>query len=368
MNLRLLLTSSLLGFSLVACGGGGSTPTPLAPVNTPVTQSVIPSITTDSNGNAVLNPGLSNATLVALGLTGQPLIGGPPSLSSIVPAGTTVAYSNFTPTSVSTFNDSRKTLSATVGGATGLIYTSFTAPSTFTIPKSTSLVFTFPLASVTSGANYHLAFYNGASWQADTSDVGAYSNGNLTVAVKTPLDVTFSSGTRYAFALYSVSATSDAAGPTAIASGTTNISKTDATQVSATFSGSGTSGFLTIPVAQSIVGDGSVAYSIYSSTPTNVDPLTGNGVNTVIGYGVITPKSDIIFAAGSTATAALTVSSSSFLSGSYLLAYSTDGSTWVKGLGTYSTSGSTGTLSISTPTGNDVTLSGSSKYYIAIYK
>jgi hypothetical protein len=223
----LFLASVLTELSLVACGGGGSSPAPLVratptPVVSatpaPVTQSVTPAITT-SGTTATVTPSLSPATLAGLGLASDPTISGPSSLASVIPSGTQVTYSNAEPSSISTFSfkHSRSTKSLTVPGATALGYTVFTVPIAFTVPAGTSLRFSYVFAATPSSSlSYGMAYFNGVSWIADTADVGTIAGNRVTISPTLTVDVNFKAGMTCAAVLYSVPVPTPTSSPTVV--------------------------------------------------------------------------------------------------------------------------------------------------------
>jgi len=217
----LFFASTLL---LVACGGSGSTSTPIVsatptPTINPGTtiQSVTPTITT-SGSIATLTPSLSATTLLGLGLTNNPTISGPSILASVVPSGAQVTYSNTAASSISTFSlnkHSRSTKSLTVPGSTALVYTTFTAPSTFTVPAGIRLAFSYALAMTPSSSlNYEIAYFNGTSWIVDSIDNSTLSGNIVSVSPTLTADVNFTAGTTYAVVLYSVPVSSSSPTPT----------------------------------------------------------------------------------------------------------------------------------------------------------
>ena len=424
MNLRLLLTSSLLGLSLVACNGGGSAPAAIGTVGAVTVQAsgttaaVLQGATT-ANGvtTASLASIVTQAQLTTLGLSTAPTVAFP---SGVTPAGN-IAISNAIPSGVSTFsvhapvalNASRSTESSSVSNATGLVYAFFTPTATLSLPAGSGVSFTFNLINApTAGVNYHLAYYANGTWTADTFDKGSISGSAVTVTVTPPVAVNLAVGQTYGIALYSIPNSVDAGataaptttaspgataspsataspratssptatatpttapttaattGPTPAATGTVTTSTTLSVQASGGQIGGATATSLTVPVANSV---SNLSYSIYTSKPAAVTAPTG--VTTVYGYGVITPSATVTFPAGSNAVAQLIVPSPNIgliPSGQFKLAYSVNGSTWVNGVGSSTVSGTNITLNVSNPITNvDTTLTGGQTYYIAIYQ
>lgn len=391
LNIRLFLASTLIGLSLVACNGGGSSPNPLGtiggtptPTPTPtgtatpaatVAQSVTPAV-----ANGVLTPTLSSATLAGLGLTSAPTISVPTgvTLPATLPQ---VTYSNAQPTSITTFGrkglsrSTKQVTSLTVPGATGLIFTSFAPTSDFVLPPGASATFTYPLSTTPAvGTVYNLAFFDGNQWNADTADVGVVSGNTVTVTATSQTGGTLSANMTYAVVLYSTSAVSaspspsasPSATPTATASplvnGTLSIG-TDTSNDTAAISGA--QGSLTLPGAYTA---GNLNYSLSSAAPSGVTPPSG--ANTVYGYATLTPASTLIFPVNSTVTASLTPPSGETVpSGNYSFAYSSDGQTWVTGIGSSSIHDSNSTVVITASnTTNDLQLTGGSVYYVAVYQ
>jgi hypothetical protein len=387
LNIRLILASTLIGLSLVACNGGGSTPNPLGTTVTPspsasplatatptATPTASPGTTTAQSAvtvttGGVLSPSLSATDLAGLGLASgtQPTISGLSGLTlpSTLPA---VTYSNVLPNSVSTFG--RRKLSTTVPGATALIYTSFTAPA-ITVPIGTSLTFSYPFATAPAAdTQFNMAFFDGTTWTADTANVGVVSGSTVTVTT-TALTSAYNlvSGTTYAAVLYSSVSTASptptpSATPTALPTftpiaGTASVSSHHPDSTSLTIDGN--AGSVVLPQASA---SGSLAYSISPMAPNGVTALSGAGVTSVWGYATVTPGSDITFSSGATATASL--SAPAIPSGSYALAYSSDGTNWITGIGSSSVSGSTLTLTVTNTA--DTTLSNGTSYYVALYQ
>jgi hypothetical protein len=325
-----------------------------------VTLGLVPAITT-SGSTATWNPNLSSATLTGLGLASNPTISGPSSLASVIPSGLGIRYSTTPPGSISTFSlhKGRSKQSATVGGATGLIYAMFTPTSGFTIPAS-PLTFTYHLAAApANGVDYRMAFYNGTMWTADTFDpIGTISGNTVSVTVSPPAGLPLTGGTKYGMVLYTVPTSLDTA---SIASGTISVGTTPST---ATATISGAQGSLALSGANSV---GQIAYNISLAAPSGVTP-PASGVTTIYGYAAIIPASTLVFPASSTVTAALTPASGvTFPSGIYSVACSPDGVTWTNGVGTSTVIGNTVSITASN-TLADMTLTGGHAYYLAVYQ
>jgi hypothetical protein len=151
LNLRLLLASSVLGLSLVACNGGGSAPSP--------TGQSIPT-GTQSGSSTVYTSAISSAVQSATGVSSA-TIGIPTSAGA--PAGVLGAPAAAPPSGVSTLSLAKSgltTQSSTVANGTALIYIPFTPSSNYTLPSSSTVSFTFGLVSPSTSSNYHVAFYN----------------------------------------------------------------------------------------------------------------------------------------------------------------------------------------------------------------
>jgi hypothetical protein len=326
-----------------------------------VNLGLVPTVSV-SGSTATWTPNLSDAMLSTLGLTSNPTISGPSSLASIIPSGLGITYSTTPPGSISTFSlhKGRSKQSATIGGATGLIYAMFTPSSAFTIPAS-PLTFTYPLAVAPSiGVDYRMAFYNGTTWTADTFDpIGTISGNSLSVTVTPPADLPLTAGTEYGMVLYTVPTSLDTA---SIASGTINVGTSPST---ATATISGAQGSLDLSGADSV---GQIAYNVSLAAPVGVTPPT-SGVTTIYGYAAIMPASTLVFPQNSTVTASLVTDPNTVTvpGGNYFVAYSPDGVSWTNGIGTSTVNGNTVSITASN-TLADMTLTGGRTYYLAVYQ
>ena len=358
MNLRLLFASTLLGVSLAACNGGGNAPAPIGPVSTgPVTTTI--SSTALTAGQPITT---GSALQAASGISSfTPTL--PSGLASSA-SNASYSVSNVAPSGVPTLKVAGPVAqsvqsSSTVANATDILFLNVTPTSTISLSGDYSVSFTFA-NGVTSGTSYYLAVYNGSTWTANaTGTAGSISGSTVTFSSTFPANLSLSANTPYVIALYSI------ATPTLSTSGSVplQISGTPVSVSGSLYNGTES---LTLPNASVAT---TLGYSLSTTAPSGVTPPT-SGVTTVLGYATVSPTASTSFASGSQATLTYTPTSGS-TSGTYNLAYSLDGQTWVTGVAASTTSSgttSTGTTTFNLTASSAVNLTGGSTYYLALYQ
>ena len=377
LNIRVLVTASLIALALAACSGGGNAPAPLT------TQTLSVPSPVPNGSNSVYTSTLTSAAQQATGISSSSIA--IPTADG-VPAGS-LAVSAAPPTGITTFSyagpvllpqGQRAKKSTTLDNATALAYIGFTPSANFTLPASSPVTFSFTLVNgPQSGTDYHLAFSSAGVWSPDLTDIGTVNGSTVTITVTPPADVTLSAGSPYGIVLYSIPASVDtgaspapSASPTSTPIATLSTSGTLLTGAAGasavSYSGTLFGEAAEIAIPPDTVGNQSLAYTVSLTPPTGVTPPTIN-VTTVYGYATVTPANTITFPAGSTVTGSLAYPTGATPSGTFSVAYSLDGINWVYGFGS-ATASNGSFVNYSYTSSVDLTLSANTTYYLAIYQ